>query len=40
LQHYDIPDPQQPDQFMERYWLPHNRLFWMPRAGGATCYTA
>ncbi|RPD45709.1 PAS domain S-box protein [Hymenobacter sediminis] len=24
LQHYDVPDSQQPGQFLERYWLPTN----------------
>jgi PAS domain-containing protein len=23
-QHYDVPDPQHPDQFVARYWLPRN----------------
>jgi signal transduction histidine kinase len=23
-QHYDVPDPQQPGQFVARYWQPHN----------------
>ncbi|WP_375436541.1 PAS domain-containing protein [uncultured Hymenobacter sp.] len=24
LQHYDVPDPKNPGQFVERYWLPRN----------------
>jgi hypothetical protein len=23
-QHYDVPDPQHPSQFVARYWRPHN----------------